>query len=83
MIDMFYIVAIGMSITNVYKSKIYKPLTPLLSFLTVLGLNILNAFIFDGVIQDAIKEAVVVGGVTIGLFNVGDVTGKAMNKPKA
>jgi hypothetical protein len=72
-----------MSLTNVYKKKIYKPLIPILSFLTIIVLNSLNAWLFDGIIKEAIKDAVIVGGVTIGLFNVGDATGKAINKPKS
>ncbi len=80
MIEIYYVVALSMGITNTYKKKIYKALIPLLSFITVIVLNIFNALVFDGDMQEAIKEAVIVGGITIGIFNAGDVTGKVINK---
>ncbi|ERJ11889.1 hypothetical protein [Haloplasma contractile] len=83
MIQIYYIIALAMSITNVYKKKIDKPLVPLLAFMTVILLNVLNAWIFDGVVKDAIKDAFIVGGVTIGLFNAGDMTRKTIDKVRA
>lgn len=84
MLGMEYILGLSMGLVNIYKKSMPPQLVPFVTIGVALGLNMLNAFIFDGNIQLAAKDAIITAGIASGLFAAGDgvrkVTGKVSRK---
>lgn len=76
MIEVEYIIAFAMSITNLLKNKIPVAAVPFISFTLAIILNILNAVLFQGNLAFAGKDAFCKAGIVVGIFNIGTVTRK-------
>lgn len=77
MLDNFIIVGLTMVIVNVIKT--YKPfktqrgklIIPLLVFLVAAALNVINALLFGGELQQAFKDGLVLGASAGGIYSMG------------
>lgn len=85
MIGIEYVIAFGMAVTNVIKKRVpenQSDLVPFISFAICVGLNVVNALVFNGSVSDAAKDAFVSAGVALTLFTTGSAVGRiAQKKP--
>lgn len=80
MLGMEYILGLSMGIVNLFKKSMPAKLVPFATIGIALLLNALNAFIFEGNIQVAAKEAIITAGIASGLFVAGDAARKTTGK---
>lgn len=73
MIEIQYVVALAMGISNVIKKSVKAELVPLITFALVILINIINALIFESSPSDAFASAFSAGLISSGLFVLGDM----------
>jgi len=76
LVEIEYVVALAMGITNLFKPKVPVAVVPFATIIIALALNIVNALIFGGEVTLAGKDALITSGIMAGLFAGGTATRK-------
>lgn len=83
MIEIQYVVAFAMAVTNVIKTFVPekgKVFIPFIAIVLSIAFNLLNAFAFGGDILEAAKVGFVTGGIMIGMFATPEQITKNKNR---
>jgi hypothetical protein len=78
MIEIEFVVAAAMGITNIIKDKVAPAVVPIVTVAVAVTLNMLNAHFGGGDVVEAAKAAFVVGGAASGLFVAGSAVRKSI-----
>jgi len=78
MIELEYVVAFGMAVTNTFKDKLPVAATPFASWGMIVLAQVLNVLAFGdlGILQVALQEAIIAGGIACGIFAGGTMVRK-------
>lgn len=81
MIPVEYIIAMSMSLVNIFKKYLPSATVPFVTIIVAILFNVLNAFLFGGEFLLAGRDAFISTGIFVGMFAGADAIRKSEKTP--